>query len=212
MSLQDQLKTYKEGFLAKAPQEKIQAFDEGVEAVVQSGVVDKAVQVGQLAPDFSLTNAVGETITLSEVLKNGPVVLTWYRGGWCPYCNLTLRSLQEALPAIHRKGATLLALTPELPDKSLSTAEKHALTFEVLSDVNNIVARQYGIMFQLTPEVKEYYDQGFGMLTYNGHDRPELPLAATYIIGQESKVSYAFLDADYRKRAEPADILQALGS
>ncbi|MEM9935842.1 MAG: redoxin domain-containing protein, partial [Bacteroidota bacterium] len=107
MSLQDQLKTYKEGFLAKAPQEKIQAFDEGVEAVVQSGVVDKAVQVGQLAPDFSLTNAVGETITLSEVLKNGPVVLTWYRGGWCPYCNLTLRSLQEALPAIHRKGATL---------------------------------------------------------------------------------------------------------
>lgn len=212
MSLKEQLDTYKAGFLERAAKEKIDAFDDGVEAVVKSGIVAKAINVNDQAPDFSLTNALGETVTLSEVLKKGPVVLTWYRGGWCPYCNFTLRSLQEVLPEINSKGASLLALTPELPDLSLSTAEKHALTFEVLSDVNNEVAEKYNIIFELTPEVKKYYDQGFGMLKYNGHDRPELPLAATYVINTDGKVIYAFLDADYRNRAEPSDILEALGA
>ena len=212
MSLKEQLDTYKAGFLERAAKEKIEAFDEGVEAVIKSGIVSKAINVNDQAPDVSLTNALGESVTLSEVLKKGSVVLTWYRGGWCPYCNLALRSLQEALPTIHGKGASLIALTPELPDLSLSTAEKHALTFEVLSDVNNVVAETYNLIFQLTSEVKKYYDQGFGMLTYNGHDKPELPLAATYVINTDGKVTYAFLDADYRKRAEPSAILEALGA
>ncbi|MFC4993521.1 peroxiredoxin-like family protein [Rubritalea tangerina] len=183
-------------------------FRQGIEAVKQSGVTVKAKQVGDQAPDFTLTNATGKKITLSEQLKDGPVVLTWYRGGWCPYCNITLAALQKELPAITATGASLLALTPELPDKSLSTKEKNALSFEVLSDLNNQVASQYGLLFKLTPDVEKRYAQFFDLKKFNGAnaDTDTLPLAATYIIGQDGKILWAFLHHDYRKRAEPSEI------
>ena len=180
--------------------------------MVEAGVEAQAKQVGDQAPDFSLSNATGQSIRLSEYLAKGPVVLTWYRGGWCPYCNITLRQLQLELPNFQAKGANLIALTPELPDKSLSTQEKHALEFEVLSDVGNEVARAYGIVFKLTEEVGEMYQNAFDLHAYNGDESKELPLAATYVIDVEGNIQYAFLDAEYRNRAEPSDILKILDS
>ena len=179
-------------------------------AVENSGILENAKSLGDMAPDFTLKNTIGETVNLQEVLKNGTVVLTWYRGGWCPYCNITLRRLQEELPSFKAAGAQLIALTPEIPDSSLSTLEKNELDFEVLSDVGNVIGKKYGVVFTLTPEVAESYQKGFGLHSFNGDESNELPLGAIYVIKQDGTIAYAFLHPDYRNRAEPSKVLAAL--
>jgi peroxiredoxin len=210
VTLKSKLGQRKKAFSGKADSTKKRVYAEGIESVRTSGILDSAIQVGDRAPEFTLYNAVGEKRSLSDYLKTGPVVLTWYRGGWCPYCNLTLRYLQKELPKFKAEGANLIALTPELPDKSLNTKEKNELAFEVLSDTGNHVANEYGIVFKLTPEVAKYYNDGFGLSDYNGNTSNELPLAATYVIDTNGKVIYSFLDADYRNRAEPSEITAVL--
>lgn len=197
---------------SKVTPEIKKAFKEGIAAVEAAKVVDKAKKVGDLAPDFTLRNAVGKEVKLSDELKDGPVVLTWYRGGWCPYCNIALAALQEELPAIEKAGASLIALTPELPDKTLSTAEKNKLKFPVLTDLNHKVATKYNLMFKLTPEVEKLYGNFFNLEEFNGKDAgtDRLPLAATYIIGKDRKILWAFLHHDYHKRAEPKAIVKFL--
>jgi peroxiredoxin len=210
ITLKSQLEERKQAFSVQADDTIKKVYGEGIEAVKESGILDNALNLGDSAPDFVLKNALGESVGLYEYLKKGPVVLTWYRGGWCPYCNLTLKALQDELPQYKEQGATLIALTPEIPDNSLSTAEKHDLKFEVLSDVGNDIAKKYGIVFKLTDEVAKIYNANFNLNDYNGDDTNELPLAATYIINQEGKIVYAFLDEDYRNRAEPTELTKKL--
>ncbi|MDV7139483.1 peroxiredoxin-like family protein [Maribacter sp. TH_r10] len=205
-SLKSKLEEKKADFELNANNHIKTVFKAGIASVRESGVLDKAKKVGEIAPDFELNNALGKPVALSDYLKKGKVVLTWYRGGWCPYCNMTLQQLQREVPGFNANGASLIALTPELPDKSMSTVEKQNLQFEVLSDVGNEIARAYGIVFKLADDVAEIYDASFGMRTYNGDDSYELPLAATYIINEDGKIIYAFLDADHRKRAEPSEL------
>jgi peroxiredoxin len=209
-SLKSKLEERKTSFSLKADENKKRAYKEGIESVEKSGIVNTAKQVGDEAPNFTLNNALGKPVSLSEYLKKGKVVLTWYRGGWCPYCNLTLHALQEELSNFKAHEANLIALTPELPDESISTSEKNDLQFEVLSDVGNKVAKEYGIVFQLTDEVADMYNQSFELNKHNGDESNELPLASTYIINQKGEIVYAFLDADYRNRAEPSEITDFL--
>ncbi len=211
-TLKSELDAKKQQFESKASEEKKQIYNEGIEAIIKSGILESAKNTGDAAPDFTLKNALGEEVSLYAYLKQGPVVLMWYRGGWCPYCNITLHRMQQELPNFKSSGANLIALTPELPDKSLTTTEKHQLEFEVLSDVGNIVAKQYGIVFKLTDPVAESYQNGFDLHSYNGDESNELPLAATYVIDTDGIIRYAFLDADYKNRAEPQDIIDALNS
>jgi len=200
----------KNAFEASAPEEKLVIYAEGIAAVKNSGIYEKAKKVGDKAPNFTLKNALGKEVALADYLKKGPVVLTWYRGGWCPYCNLTLQRLQEELPNFNAAGANLLALTPEVPDKSMSTKEKHDLQFEVLSDVQNKIGKEYGIIYKLTDAVAESYQKSFGLHEFNGDESNELPLAATYVIDTNGIIRYAFLDAEYRNRAEPSEIIEVL--
>jgi peroxiredoxin len=209
-SLSSILDEKKAAFEQKASAEKKRIYGEGIEAVRKSGVLESAMNEGDHAPDFEWTDADGEVIRLYDYLKKGPVVLTWYRGGWCPYCNLTLHRLQEDLPMYEAAGAHVIALAPERPDSSLSTKNKQELEFEVLSDEGNRVARTYGIVYKLTNDVAASYQAGFDLHGYNGDESNELPLAATYVIDKQGVIRYAFLDAEYRNRAEPADILEAL--
>lgn len=209
-TLSKQLTEKKQRFLEKADAEKIASYDAGLKAVEESGILKSALNVGDEAVEFTLQNQTGDEVSLSNLLEEGPVVLTWYRGGWCPYCNITLAFLQEKLPEFELAGAQLVALTPELPDSSMSTTEKHELQFDVLSDVGNKVAREYGVVFKLTDDVAARYQQSFNLHAYNGDETDELPLAATYVIDTNGKIQYAFLDVDYRNRAEPAAIIEAL--
>ncbi|MBD0777883.1 AhpC/TSA family protein [Maribacter sp. ANRC-HE7] len=211
-SLKSLLEEKKANFELNADDHKKTVYKAGIDAVRKSGILDKAKQVGERAPDFVLNNALGKPVSLQDYLKKGKVVLTWYRGGWCPYCNMTLQRLQREVSGFKANGANLIALTPELPDKSLDTVEKHNLQFEVLSDVGNEIAKTYGIVFKLTDGVADMYDTSFGMRAYNGDDSHELPLAATYIINEDGTIRYAFLDADYRNRAEPAELTRFLES
>lgn len=213
-SLQEQLET-RSAEAARNGDPAVRAeYAKGIEAVAASGIVEKAKSVGDAAPDFTLKNASGEEVRLTELLKQGPVVLTWYRGGWCPYCNIALAAFQEQLPAIREAGATLVALSPELPDKTLDTKQKANLSFEVLSDLNHQVAEEYGLVFELTPKVRELYKKHFDLTEFNGKEAGDgkLPLAATYVIDRDGVIRWAFLDADYRKRAEPAEVTEFLRS
>ena len=194
----------------KFSDEKKKIYADGIESVAKSGVLENALNIGDKAVNFTLKNSTGKAVSLFDELKKGPVILTWYRGGWCPYCNINLRFLQERLPDFKAAGASLFALTPELPDKSLSTSEKHSLEFEVLSDIGNAVGRRYGLIYKLTDGVAEIYNKSFDMNAYNGDKSNELPLAATYVIDTDGIIKYAYLDADYKKRAEPDDIIEAL--
>jgi peroxiredoxin len=196
-----------------AGEQKIAAYQRGVDELAARGAAARAVAKGEAAPDFTLPNARGAQVTLSKLLAKGPVVLSFYRGGWCPYCNLQLRAYQRALPEMRALGATLVAVSPEAPDKSLSTAEKNALEFEVLSDVKGEVGGAYRLFFDLSDELKALYSAGGNDLSkWNADGEWHLPMPATYVIGTDGRVALAFVDPEYRARLEPAEIVAALRS
>lgn len=177
---------------------------------VKAQSVEQGIQLGDKAPDFTLKDQKANEINLYQLLKKGPVVLSWYRGGWCPYCNLELKGLADKTAEINQLGATLIALSPELPDKSLTTIEKNNLPFTVVSDVDNSVARKYDLVYKLDTTTADRYEKGFGLSQYNGNDKAELPIPATYIIDQKGIVRYAFLNPDYKKRANPDEVVMQL--
>lgn len=176
----------------------------------QAQDVSKALKVGDKAINFTLKNAKGEDVTLYSLLEKGNVIITWYRGGWCPYCNVALNQLQEKLPEFKSLNASLVALTPELPDHSLSTQEKNKLEFEVLTDLNNEVARLYGVVFKLDDKTAQRYEQALHLSSRNGTNSSELPVPATYVIDKKGNIRYAYVNPDYKERANPEVIIQEL--
>ncbi|WP_165230535.1 peroxiredoxin-like family protein [Aquisphaera insulae] len=205
-----ELEAFRERMAKTAPPDRLKAYEDGIEEVRRSGVIEKALKVGNRAPDFELSDATGKKVKLSELIARGPVVLTWYRGGWCPYCNIALRGLHRSLPEIRSAGASLVAISPETPDNSLSTAEKNQLDFEVLSDRGSKAARAYGISYKIPSVVAEQFKGRLDLARYNGDDSGELPLGATYVVDRGGVIRYAFVDADYRKRAEPSEVIAEL--
>jgi peroxiredoxin len=198
--------------LAKmAPPEVVTGLSTEIEAMVQQNPGATALRPGARVPAFSLPNAAGGETSLAAVLAKGAVVITFYRGAWCPYCDLQLRAYQEVLEQIQGLGATLVAISPQTPDQSLTTAEKAALKFPVLSDADNKVARSFGLVFNVAAGMATIM-RGFGidLQAFNGSNSWELPVSATFIIAPDQTVAYAYVDADYRKRLEPAQLLKEL--
>ena len=170
-----------------------------------------ALAAGDRAPDFELGNAAGAPVRLTELLTRGPVVLTFYRGAWCPYCNAQLRGLQEALPEIEALGASLVAVSPQLPDGSLELIEENALTFEVLSDLESRVAGKYGIVFALgSADVALFLQVGNNLAQANGDESWVLPAPATFVIAGDGTIRHARVDADFTTRPETSEIVGAL--
>jgi peroxiredoxin len=210
MSLKQQLAEYRAGWFERVPAER-QAIMERHIAGLRDGLAKSALKTGDRAPAVVLGNARGDTVDVGALLKNGPVIVSFYRGGWCPYCNFELRAFQQILRQIEAAGATLVAISPQKPDDTLSTAEKNALSFEVLSDVGQKVGRAFGLVYDFSDELKSAYKEfGIDIPGKNGAEDWALPISATYVVDRDGTIIYAYTDADYRDRAEPADVLEVL--
>ncbi|MFI4975242.1 MAG: peroxiredoxin-like family protein [Caulobacterales bacterium] len=164
-----------------------------------------------MAPEFALPNALGKPVLLADLLRRGPLIISFYRGSWCPYCNLELRAYQRILGDIRAAGGDFIAISPQTPDFSLSTAQKNALEFEVLSDSGNRVASAFGIAYP-TPEVVTRITASFSvdLAAINGGGGERLPISATYVVAQDRRIRLAEANADFRVRLEPAAALATI--
>lgn len=212
-TLRDAIDAYNAEKAKRVPPEILAAMAGATAALKRSGIEDRAPKRGDTMPDFELPNQHGEQRRLSGYLAESPVVLNIYRGGWCPYCNMEMKALHDALPEIEAHGARLIGMAPETPDRALATSVRHQIDIEILSDSGNRVAEQLGLVFALPEALRPIYQKiGIDIPAYNGDDSFRLPVPATFIIGQDAVILYAFVNADYTQRLEPAEIIAQLAA
>jgi peroxiredoxin len=190
----------------------VQTFARDRTARQAQGRPTDAVAIGHVMGDFTLPDATGREVSLSELVADGPAVLVFYRGGWCPYCNVALRQYQsELVPQLTRSGATLAAISPQTPDESLTTAERHQLQFAVLSDAGARVAQQLGIAFEQAEDVLEAQRAlGVDIRQGNADGSPELSMPTVLIVDSDQTVQFADVHVDYTSRTEVSAIIAAL--
>jgi peroxiredoxin len=211
MSMEDELEEQRRRAYAQRSPEERKVRADAVAEVADAKSAVQALGTGEVVPEFRLPSITGAVVESRELLGRGPLVISFYRGGWCPYCNIELRALQGRLPEIEALGASLVAISPELPDRAAMNASSNALTFPVLVDQDNQVARRFRLTHQIAPEVVRYQlGNGNDVAAHNGTDVAEVPLPATYVAGADGIVRYAFVDADYTRRADPDVILGVL--
>ena len=212
VTIREQSEQLKAAAAEHLPAEVIEVFDQSIQGFLDQGIPAEVVAVGDTLPSFTLSNASGEPVTLDQLVEPGPVVIVFYRGGWCPYCNLALRTYQrELLPQLAAFDARLVAISPQSPDQSLTTVEKAQLDFTVLSDPDSRVAQQIGIVFQQPTEVLAAQRQlGLDLAQVNAEGSTRLPRPTVLIVDQHRTVRFVDVQPDYTARTEVADILTAL--
>jgi peroxiredoxin len=191
--------------------ERAAIYAEQAAALAASDLAETALNVGDTVPMFELPDAFGNVVSLADILADGPAIISFYRGSWCPFCNLELRALQREFAAIRDAGGTLIAISPNLPDESLGLIDKHEITFPVLSDQHNVVAHQFNLVFEMEESLVEHYreiDRNIDQM--NGSDVWEVPVPATYVVDQSGVIRFAFVELNHRVRAEPADVVAAV--
>jgi peroxiredoxin len=204
MPLQDQLDQLTAQLRSLVPAERLATVDRAAEELVRSGLAERALKAGDPSPSFELPDGDGMIWRSDDLLRSGPLAIVFYRGRWCAYCNTQLAALQEIHQQIAAAGASLIAISPQTQKHSYMTRDMHKLCFPVLSDAGNQVAREFGLVYRVPPELQTMYE---GIMTklpgYNGDQSWELPMAATYVVQPDGKISYARVDADWRRRPEP---------
>ncbi|MGB5199603.1 MAG: peroxiredoxin-like family protein [Sedimenticolaceae bacterium] len=209
--LREKIAEYDAAKARRVPTEVLETMAGATAQLAAMGFTDHSLRTGDQVPDFELPNHNGQPRRLSRMLDDGVVVLNFYRGGWCPYCNMELNALQQALPAIRAAGATLVAVSPELPDRANDTQARHALEFDVLSDVGNRISEAFGLVFELPQQLRPIYARlGIDVPAYNGDDSFTLPVPASYLIDSDGVIRYHFVNVDYTQRLEPDTLLDAL--
>lgn len=193
----------------QGPPELLSSMLSDIAAIAQTTIIEHRLNVGDPAPDFSLPDSNGRTVTLSTLVKQGPVVITFYRGAWCGYCDLHLRAYHHILPQIQALGATLVAISPQSTAQSKKIALSNDLT--LLSDRGNQVARQYQLVYNVAAAMRQIYVAlGIDLAAYNDDDSGELPLPGTFIVDQAQRLLLTFVNPDYTRRLEPTIILETL--
>ncbi|EKT4520656.1 AhpC/TSA family protein [Flavobacterium psychrophilum] len=209
--LATQIQQFNIELATQVPQEVLEAFGKSIEDLKTKNIEEKSIKIGETMPNFSLKNVKNEVVNSSDILKNGKMIIAFYRGSWCPYCNLELKALQEKTAEFKKKNATLIAISPQSPDNSLTVIEKHHLTFEVLTDKGNIFAKQLGITFELQDFVLPYYHAlGIDLSSFNKTDDNSLPIPAVFVVDESSKIIYKFADVNYMNRIDIDELLKTL--
>lgn len=210
-TLTAQLEELAAGSAKRHPGAAQDTMRQAIDDLIASEIVKTSFKTGDQLPEIILENALGVAINVNDILANHKVIIAFYRGGWCPYCNVQLKALQQFIPEFEAKGAKLIVIGPETPDNSLTTKEKNELTFEVLSDTDMKVARSLNLVFKMPQKLQElYWRFGIDLAANQGNTNQELPIAATYVVEQDGTISYHFLEEDYKLRADPQDILSLL--
>lgn len=209
--LAKQIEQFNNELATQVPQEVLEAFGKSIKDLKTKNIEEKSIKLGAIMPDFSLPNAKNEIIHSKEILKSGKMIIAFYRGSWCPYCNLELKALQENLSKINDKKVSLVAISPQSPDNSLSIIEKHNLTFEVLTDKDNTFAKQLGIVFELQDFVLPFYNAlGINLSSFNKNDDTSLPIPAVFVVNENGIIIYKFADANYMNRIDIDELLNTL--
>ena len=196
--------------MAKMAPEDLATMQQAAESLAKQ-LPDPGLKLGETAPDFTLPDSTGRQVRLSALLKDGPVVLVFYRGAWCPFCNMHLHVLNESLPEFRRHGAQLVAVTPQKPDRSAKQLKEKGYPFVVLSDLDSSAMKAYRLLYQMGPKlVKLYKKFGIDVESFNGLGRNVLPVPGTFVIDQNGSVRARHADTDYTKRMEPAEIVKTL--
>ncbi|HUB89362.1 MAG TPA: peroxiredoxin-like family protein [Dyella sp.] len=216
MSLQATLDAFKADFRAgkppyNAPADIHPIMERATAELIASGQASHAAKAGDRAPAFVLNDAHGNPVSSQELLAKGPLVISFYRGVWCPYCNFELQALEAALPAIRATGANLLAISPQIAVNSLKSQRTNHLTFPILSDTHNDVAAAFGLRYALPNYLVELYKRLKNSLpAFNGDDSWTLPIPARYVIAPDGHIVYAEVNPDYTHRPEPEELLPVL--
>ena len=209
--LAKQIEQFNNELATQVPQEVLEAFGKSIKDLKTKNIEEKSIKLGAIMPDFSLPNAKNEIIHSKEILKSGKMIIAFYRGSWCPYCNLELKALQENLSKINDKKVSLVAISPQSPDNSLTVIEKHNLTFEVLTDKDNTFAKQLGIVFELQDFVLPFYNAlGINLSSFNKNDDTSLPIPAVFVVNENGIIIYKFADANYMNRIDIDELLNTL--
>mmetsp|Transcript_50171 Transcript_50171/g.121561 ORF Transcript_50171/g.121561 Transcript_50171/m.121561 type:complete len:451 (-) Transcript_50171:775-2127(-) len=210
-TFQEEMNEIMEAFYSMVSEEDMHAYQSFIEDISQKKVAEGAVDVGEVAPDFELQDQDGETVHLQELVQQGPVVVIFYRGKWCPHCNATIMALSASYDKIQAKGASLVAISPMMPDGTQFLATKRCLLFPVCSDFGNDVTRKYHITFEVQAEIRsKMVEWGEDVPGHNGDESWVIPLPAAYIIGEDGRVVWNFIDNDPGVRASPDQIIDAI--
>ncbi|WP_375270232.1 peroxiredoxin-like family protein [Sphingomonas sp.] len=216
MTLQAKLDAFKADFEAgkppyNVPPSVIETMHRATAELIESGAAARALKAGDKAPSFTLNNPDGEAVSSADLLAKGPLVVSFYRGVWCPYCNMELQALQAALPAFERLGASLVAISPQTAVNSRKSVRQNDLGFPILSDTHNDVAAAFGLRFAMPDYLVDLY-KGLknDLPAFNGDPSWTLPMPGRFVIGQDGTILYAEVNPDYTRRPEPEDMLPAL--
>lgn len=216
MSLQAKLDAFKADFEAgkppyNVPPSVIEVMHRATAELIASGATEKALKAGDKAPLFTLDDPEGHPVSCTDLLAKGPLVISFYRGVWCPYCNMELQALETAFPAFREFGANLIAISPQTAANSRKSVRQNTLSFPILSDKHNDVAAAFGLRFTLPDYLVELYTNLKNDLpSFNGDDSWTLPMPGRFIVGQDGVILYAEVNPDYTRRPEPEDMLAIL--
>lgn len=211
MTLQQQLDRLRERERAQTPPAVLTILDQANRLLASTTLTEESLKQGDPAPDFVLPDAEGSPVALSSLLRQGPVVLSFFRGGWCPFCSLELRAYQQIVSSIESVGASLAAIGPESPAHLRETIRENAVRFPVLHDADNAVARRFGLVYRIPEALRAVYE-GFGLdlPARNGSTSFELPVPATYLVDTEGRIRRSFVEVDPTRRGEPSDFLEGI--
>ncbi len=210
-TLQEQIKLLNDQLATQIPEETLESFLHSITDLQASYSAKEVIPIGAKFPEFELTDPSGQTIRLADIHTEEKLIIAFFRGSWCPYCNLELQALEKAVPLFNVKKARLIAVSPQIPVYNDNLQQTHQLSFPLLTDSGNTLAQQLGISFCLQDFVRPHYQQlGIQLKDFNAESNGMLPIPAIFVIDRNAIVRYIYLDPDYRNRIEIATLTAQL--